>query len=363
MGVIIIASVASSPSILEHIVGQSRAREILSGSLAHPVHAYLFLGPAGSGKLAAARTFATALVCPEGGCGICAVCHDAASGLHPDISYFEREGASISVDDAHEIAMAAQRSPSIARHQILILNDFHLVAGAAPALLKTIEEPPVSTIFLIVADALPTALVTLASRCLTVPFVSLSTELLESVLRDEGVDEELVAPIAYASLGNLDRARLLVGDSGFRDRQSAWRSVPDQLEGTGASAARVGAEILSRVDEIVDVLKARQIEELAQLTEASRAAGDRSVQGQKAIEERHRREQRRVRTDELRAGLASLSGVYLHRLRAPNLAARRLGALTNACALIDEVAHFLSRNPNESLLLQSLFTKLGDLTG
>jgi DNA polymerase-3 subunit delta' len=349
--------------VLRDILGQPRAQEILQASIEKNVHAYLFVGPAGTGKLAAARSFATALVCPNGGCGSCASCHDAVHGLHPDITVFEREGASISVDDAHEISLTAQRSPNISSHQVLILNDFHLVAGAAPALLKTIEEPPPSTVFLVVADALPGSLVTIASRCVSVAFFSIGTDKLIEILISDGVELDLATLIAKAALGNLDRARLLVGDPGFRARQAAWRSTPDLLEGTGASVAKVVAGLMGSVDEIVDVLKVRQASETTSLAEAANEAGERRVRGQKMLEDRHKREQRRVRTDELRAGLASLASVYLQKLSGQQVPPRRVASLTKACHLIDEAAKYLSRNPNETLLLQALFIQLGDLAG
>ena len=347
--------------VLAGIVGQPRAREILSSSIAKSVHAYLFVGPAGTGKLAAARAFAAALVCPNGGCGECAHCKDALHRLHPDVTVFERQGASISVDEAREISLVAQRSPNVASRQILILTDFHLVAGAAPALLKTIEEPPSTTVFIVIADALPNSLTTIASRCVTVPFHLMSTDDIAHALATEGADAVLAASIAAASLGNIDRARLLVGDEGFRERQAKWRTVPDRLDGTGASVVETVVDLMAGTEEIVAVVGDRQARELADLEESARRSGDRRVPGLKSIEERHRREQRRVRTDELRSGLATLSSVYVARLSAPNIGTRRMTSLEEALRAIDDAAKYLARNPNETLLLQALLSRLGDL--
>lgn len=347
--------------VLAAIVGQSRAREILQSSITKSVHAYLFVGPAGTGKLAAARAFATALICPFGGCGDCAHCRDAARKMHPDITVFERQGASISVDEARDISLVAQRSPNVASRQVLILTDFHLVAGAAPALLKTIEEPPSTTVFIVIADALPASLVTIASRCVTVPFHLVNTDDIARALTAEGADSVLAATIAAASLGNIDRARLLVGDEGFRERQAKWRAVPDRLDGTGASVAQTVTDLMASTEQIVAVVSGRQAIELAELEEIAKRSGDRRVPGLKSIEDRHRREQRRVRTDELRSGLATLSSVYLSRLSAPQIATRRITPLEQALRAIDEAAKYLVRNPNETLLLQALLGKLGDL--
>lgn len=348
--------------VLNGTVGQRVAHEILQSSIARSVHAYLFIGPAGTGKLASAKAFASALVCPLGGCGSCASCRDASLGIHPDITVFERQGAAISVPEAREISLFALRSPNVSPRQVLILTDFHLVSIAAPALLKTIEEPPPTTVFIVVADTLPASLVTIASRCVTVPFHSIGAEAIAETLIGEGVDRPLAGSVAAASFGNIDRARLLVGDLGFRVRQEQWRSVPDRLDGTGASVVKTVTELLAGVDEILAVVRERQEEELLELERIAKIAGDRRVLGLKGIEERHKREQRRVRADELRSGLATLAGVYLSQLAAQTVTPRRVAALEKACWAIDEAAKYLSRNPNEPLLLQSLFVRLGDLS-
>ena len=77
------------------VVGQARAVAQLRAAFARPVHAYLFVGPAGSSKAAASIGFAAGLVCPNGGCGRCDSCARALRGVHPDISTIERTGAAI----------------------------------------------------------------------------------------------------------------------------------------------------------------------------------------------------------------------------------------------------------------------------
>ncbi|HUY07231.1 MAG TPA: hypothetical protein VMU99_08235 [Acidimicrobiales bacterium] len=357
-----LTNAVDSAPVLNGMVGQRLAREILQSSISRSVHAYLFLGPAGTGKLDSARAFASALVCPSGGCGSCESCRDALLGLHPDITVFERQGAAISIDEAREISLVAQRSPNASSRQVLILTDFHLVAGAAPALLKTIEEPPSTTVFIVVADTLPASLVTIASRCVTVPFHSIGVEAITEALVGEGYERTLASSVATASFGNIDRARLLVGDLGFRERQEKWRAVPSQLDGTGSSVAKTVIALLAGVDEIVSVVRERQQLELAEFESAAKIAGERRIFGLKGIEERHKREQRRVRIDELRSGLATLAGVYLAQLSVAQTKPRRVGALEEACRAIDEAAKYLSRNPNETLLLQALFAHLGDLS-
>ena len=333
---------------------------MLGSFVASPVHAFLFLGPPGSGKRGAARAFAAALICPNGGCGDCPSCHDVLAGRHPDVVFVERHGASILVDEAREVTQLAQRTPRFSRLQVLVLADFHLVDRAAPALLKTIEEPPATTVLIVLADTRAPALVTIASRCVEVEFSPLDVESIAGALRAEGATEEVALAAASAANGRLDRARLLVGDPGFATREARWRSVPERLDGTGAAVATLAAELLAATDELLVVLTEHQEAELASADAAAEAAGERRTPGRRAIEERHRREQRQVRTDELRAGLATLAAAYRSRLGAENLAARRAVSLVAACQAIDAAAAHLSRNPNESLLVQALLLCLDE---
>ena len=141
----------SVDALWELVIGQGSTVETLRSAAQQPVHAYLFVGPPGGGKVRAALAFAASVLCPRGGCGECDICRRALNQTHPDLLNVEREGASISVDQAREIIRLALRSPVEGARKVLILNDFHLVTNAGPTLLKIIEEPPPSTIFLVLA--------------------------------------------------------------------------------------------------------------------------------------------------------------------------------------------------------------------
>src|ERR1700676_266214 len=92
------------------VVGQDAAVAALRAAAVRPVHAYLLVGPPGTGKRAAATGFAAQLLCPAGGDGTCDVCRRVLGKAHPDVVVVEREGAAISVDMAREIGRAAARS-------------------------------------------------------------------------------------------------------------------------------------------------------------------------------------------------------------------------------------------------------------
>ncbi|MGB3055174.1 MAG: ATP-binding protein, partial [Acidimicrobiales bacterium] len=116
------------------VVGQSRAVDLLrTAATGDPVHAWLFVGPTGSGKRAAARAFAGDLLAAEAeGTGDVEAAARARSlalhEQHPDLVVVERVGASISSDQADEIITRASRSPSEGRRKVLVLDEFHLMA-------------------------------------------------------------------------------------------------------------------------------------------------------------------------------------------------------------------------------------------
>ena len=137
------------------VVGQEEAVVALQAALDAPVHAYLLLGPAGTGKMAAALSFAAGLLAaPESGSADPdRAARLALAGHHPDLAVVERAGAAISADQADDIVRRASRSATEGRRKVLVLDEFHLVQPAAAAkLLKTIEEPPVGTFFLVLAE-------------------------------------------------------------------------------------------------------------------------------------------------------------------------------------------------------------------
>jgi DNA polymerase-3 subunit delta' len=349
--------VTTMTDLYAKLIGQEPAVAALCAAARAPVHAYLLVGPAGVGKRVAARSFAASLLCPNGGCGECRHCRLALAGTHPDLAVFERTGASITVNEAREVTRLAARTPTEARRRVLLLADFHLVERAAPALLKTIEEPPPTTVFVLLADYLAPELETIASRCVTIQLGALSPERLAGVLESEGADAETAEQVARVAGGRLDRARLLVSDTGLASRQEAWRSVPGRLDGTGATVCVLVEELLAGAEGIAKLLAVRQEAELKRLTEAATARGERSLPGRADIEARHKREQRRLRVDDLRAGLAALSGAFRARLdvTSPSM------ALIEAIRAIDQAARDLDRNPNESLLLQALLLRLSSL--
>ncbi|MDA8045065.1 MAG: hypothetical protein M0Z30_07500 [Actinomycetota bacterium] len=364
--------------LFDEVVGQDRAVAALRASARRPVHAYLLVGPAGTGKAAAAASFAAAMLCPTAGdhatAEVCESCRRVLAGLHPDVVQVEREGASIGIGAAREVIRGAYLSPVEGGRKVIVLHDFHLVRDTGPALLKTLEEPPPTTVFVVLAEFLPPELVTIASRCVRIEFVPLSAGHVIEALVAAGVPVERATVLAEASGGRLERARLLATDPEFEARRQAWWSIPSRLDGSGASAARMADELIALLDDSVAPLKLRQQAEVEALTErnarnaevvgSGRAAKGR-VRATKAalnagvadLEERHRREQRRQRTDELRTGLATLAAAYRQKLASTSIS--QAMEAVEAIGCVDRTVKSLEFNPGELLALQALLARLG----
>lgn len=208
-------------------------------------HAWLITGPPGSGRSVAAVCFAAALQCTsddEPGCGQCRACVTTMAGTHADVRRIIPEGLSIGVDEMRSIVQIASRRPSTGRWQVVVIEDAdRLTEGAANALLKVVEEPPPSTVFLLCAPSVDPEdiAITLRSRCRHVALVTPTVDAIAQVLMAaDGLSPQDAQWAASISGGHVGRARRLAIDPAARERRErALGVVRDAVKPSRAYAA------------------------------------------------------------------------------------------------------------------------------
>ena len=242
-------------------------RDVPPGAVAH---AWLFTGPAGSGRSVAARAYAAALQCERGeepGCGECSGCHTTLVGTHADVRLVVPAGLSISVAETREIVQKAARLPSRDRWQVVIIEDADRMGErASNALLKAIEEPSPRTVFLLCTpsthpDDIP---VTIRSRCRVVALRTPPAAAVAAVLRADGLDPETADWAAAAGQGHVGVSRRLARDDDARRRRAAVLEIPASLTSLGAC--------MRAADHLVSTAKAEAAAQSSELDAAETEA-------------------------------------------------------------------------------------------
>jgi DNA polymerase-3 subunit delta' len=216
---------------LSDVIGQDQATQALRRAVAagRVPHAYLFEGPPGVGKRAAALGLAQALECPVApgaGCGACDTCRRIEAGIHPDAPILAPTSASsqILIDEVKQVVALAQSRPHEAPARLIVIDEADAMnANAANALLKTLEEPAPRN-HLVLCSASPERLpTTIRSRTQRVRFRALPAEALLAIAETRGIARER-AEVAVA-LADGSAARML--EAVAADDGAAWQAVAD----------------------------------------------------------------------------------------------------------------------------------------
>ena len=285
-------SVATLPGTEDH----PQARMVLATALAgSPSHAYLFHGPAGTGKSTAARAFAAELL-SEGSDDPESVRHRVGTGSHPDLTWVRPSGAHVMrVDDVEgPVVSAATRTPFEATRRVFVLERVDTMNDeVANRLLKTLEEPAHYVHLILLTESLGRVLDTVVSRCQLVRFEPLPAARIAAALEAEGVPPERALACAGLSLGNATRARFLASAEGqeLRARGGALR---------GGRAARrrrrsPGARCSSAPSAPAAVAEERAAEEREQRLELEPKGRERRAL-ERDMEDAAKRDGRRART-------------------------------------------------------------------
>ena len=351
---------------------QGRARVALSAALAsEPSHAYLFRGPRGSGKRAAARAFAAEVLAAAA-----ADPEDARRRAlldpspHPDLVWLAPTGAQHMVEEVRErVISAAVYRPFEGGKRVFVVEAAEAMRDESQnALLKTLEEPPEFVHLILLSSDQEGLLETVASRCQSIEFAPLPAEVLERELGAEGASSEEAGAAARLAAGDLERARLLLSEPGRQLRGEVERCVTAALEGECSGAPWKG--LLDRAKTVGDDAEAAAREAL----EEDKTAGIK--RSAKDISDGAKRAGRRRRTEilalafelcatwlrDLAAVAAGAEEVVFNRDRLDTLRSQARGldpaAARRGAELVQETRRGLELNVSEELALEALFFRL-----
>jgi len=313
-------------------------------------HAWLLTGPPGSGRSTAARAFAAALQCAQGGCGECHECRTALTGAHPDVTLVATEHVHLRAEDVRPLVTSAQQRPSLGRWRVIVIEDAdRLNDTSGNLLLKAVEEPPSRTVWLLCAPSSDDVLVTIRSRCrhvgLRIPPVEDVAALL---VRRHGVDPAIAAFAARAASSHVGLARRLATDEGARIRRRDMLRLPEQITSVGAAVLAAGQLVEVSAEEAKAATTERDaVERAALLHSLGAEAGGTlppAVRTQvKQLEENQKRRATRAQRDVLDRSLLDVMSLYR------DVLVVQLGAevgLVNA-ELADEIARLARESAPE----------------
>jgi DNA polymerase-3 subunit delta' len=272
----------------------------------------------------------------------------------------EPEGNTLRKEEVDELIRLAFRQPTERPRKVLLLPRFDTAGPVAwSRMLKVLEEPPPSTVWVLLADDVPTEMATITSRCSVVRLDPVPPSLVVDRLASEGHDRARAETAAQAAGGDLGVARLLVGDERLALRCAGWARIPESLDGTGHAVWRLVAEQRAAIDDALEHVKRRFDADEAELAARVEELG--LPKGRlRALVDSNKRQLRRARTAELRLGLATLAARYRDALAAAP--SRERVALLDAIGAIDDTYEaLLVRNANEALQLQALLLRLPPL--
>jgi len=358
-----------------------QARIVLGAALAtQPSHAYLFHGPAGTGKRTVARAFAAELLA-EGEPDPEDTRRRALGGSHPDLTWVRPTGAHVmrtsDVDEA--VIGAATRTPFEARRRVFVLERVETMNDeVANRMLKTLEEPASFVHLILLTDSLGQVLETVVSRCQAVRFDPLPADRIASALESEGVPADQALACGRLALGNAERARYLASEEGGELRSEVESFIAAALEGEQGGEA--WQPLLARAE-----ARRAEAEEAAVAVRAERLELEPKGRERRALEreleEAAKRDGRRARTEVLDLGLSlaalgfrdlvclaeGADGSVLATDRAPVLGERVRGRdprrLRQAAERIEDTRQSLELNVAEDLALSALGFRLASLVG
>ena len=264
------------------VVGHRRLVDLLSRAVARDSlpPSLILAGPSGVGKKRAAVAVAQALNClsPRSGkdfdsCGTCPACTRIARGVHPDVLIVEPgDSGSIKVDQVRDVVDRANYRPFDGKRRVVIIDDADaLVPSAQNALLKTLEEPPSSSVFMLVTSRPDLLLPTVVSRCPRLRFRALDDADVVAVLKSLGKSETEARAAAVSADGSISRAldastgelveardvarRVLKQAAATADPRQRLEGSKDLLENTGKGSAEDRSQVAAHLRAMASLVR------------------------------------------------------------------------------------------------------------
>lgn len=315
--------------IWNRLVGQSNAVTQLQRAIADAhadselkasamTHAWLITGPPGAGRSTAAILFAASLVCQQQGCGECEDCRQVLSDSHPDVTRFIPEQLTITRDEAEELMRASTIRPSRGRYRVTVIEDAdRLSEVSGNMLLKSIEEPGPSMVWLLCTPNPDDVLPTIRSRCRVLQLSTPSYQAVAQLLVSEGISAPLAEICARVAQGHIGRARGLATDEASRNRRELIMRVPSRLTDLAESFAAAKDIVALATEQANAEMDAKDAAEHAALAAAVGAEGSLKARAERAnrgafrdLETRQKSRRTRAVRDRLDQALVDLLSYY-----------------------------------------------------
>lgn len=237
-----------SHPVWDELLGQPEAIEQLqkavTGKPDSVHHAWLFTGPAGSGRSNLARSFAAALQCMEDGCGQCQQCRLVQADAHPDVSMLVTDRVVISIEEVRDLVARSSMATTVGNFRVIIIEDADRMAErTSNVLLKALEEPAEKVVWILCAPSVSDLLPTIRSRTRNVNLRLPSIDEVATLLvQRDGVAIDLARKSALLAQNHVGMARRLALSSEARARRSETLRVLMSI--SNLSSAMVAAEKL-----------------------------------------------------------------------------------------------------------------------
>ncbi len=241
------------PQTFEEIIGQQHVSQTLMNAVAQErvARGYIFTGPRGTGKTSTARILAKALNCEQGPtphpCGECSICRAIQESRCMDVREIDA-ASNRGIDEIRDLREKIKYSPAEARYKVYILDEAHMLTDAASnALLKTLEEPPGHSFFILATTEPHKMLPTILSRCQRFDFRAIRLGLIVDGLRNIAqaeeikIDDAALAAIAQAADGAMRNAESIL------DQVVAYSEGPIDISAVNAVLGITEAELLAQV--------------------------------------------------------------------------------------------------------------------